>query len=100
MLKLREKVDEVTFVVTDIDKMSLEDTDNEELMIWKTIEDAIKKRLRSGGKAEEEETIRIGEKLWKIEEDSDAEDKDFKWDEKREEKTKIVGSNAKTGMRI
>ena len=33
MLKLREKVDEVTFVVTDIDKMSLEDTDNEELMI-------------------------------------------------------------------
>ena len=33
MLKLREKVDEVTFVVTDIDKMSLEDTDNGELMI-------------------------------------------------------------------
>ena len=63
MLKLREKVDEVTFVVTDIDKMSLEDKDNEELLIRKIIEDVINKRLRSEGKAEEEETVRIGEKI-------------------------------------
>ena len=46
-----------------MDKMSLEDKDNEELVIRKTIEDAINKRLRSEGKAEEEETVRIGEKI-------------------------------------
>ena len=58
ILKQREKVDEVTCVVTNMDKMSLEDN-------WrrKTIEDAINKRLRSEGKAEEEETVRIGEKI-------------------------------------
>ena len=33
ILKQREKVDEVTCVATDIDIMSLEDIDNEELMI-------------------------------------------------------------------
>ena len=63
ILKQREKVDEVTCVVTNMDKMSLEDKDNEELVIRKTIEDAINKRLRSEGKAEEEETVRIGEKI-------------------------------------
>ena len=56
-------MDEVTCVVTNMDKMSLEDKDNEELVIRKTIEDAINKRLRSEGKAEEEETVRIGEKI-------------------------------------
>ena len=63
ILKQREKVDEVTCVVTNMDKMRLEDKDNEELVIRKTIEDAINKRLRSEGKAEEEETVRIGEKI-------------------------------------
>ena len=63
ILKQREKVDEVTCVVTNMDKMSLEEKDNEELVIRKTIEDAINKRLRSEGKAEEEETVRIGEKI-------------------------------------
>ena len=63
ILKQREKVDEVTCVVTNMDKMSLEDKDNEELVIRKKIEDAINKRLRSEGKAEEEETVRIGEKI-------------------------------------
>ena len=92
-------MEEVTCVGTNMYKMGPEDADNEGFVIWITIEDAIKKRLRSGGKAEEEETVRIGEKLWKIEEDSDSEDEDIQWEVKIEVKTKIVGGELRNNAK-
>lgn len=52
-----EKVNEVMFVATNLDKISPEDTCNEELVIWDTIKDVIKKRWRPEVRAEEEITL-------------------------------------------
>ena len=52
--KQGEKGEEVTFVATNLGKMSSEDRCNEGSVIWDTIQDTIKKRLGLGGRIKEE----------------------------------------------
>ena len=46
VLKQGGKMEELTFVVTDLDKMSPDVSLDEELIIWDTVENTIKNRLR------------------------------------------------------
>ena len=53
MLKQGERMAEVRFVASDVDKMSPKVYQDKELVIWNTIENAIKDSLRPKGKTED-----------------------------------------------